>query len=104
MKRKLKNIIEQCLKVDEQSRNCDKRLAQMVYRTILMAKYGDMRLTFSRLNELPPQSSIKRIRCMIQNDEKKYPPTDEHIAKLRGWDTKNWEKRIGKDMLFPVPV
>jgi hypothetical protein len=104
MKRKLKDIIEQCMKEDEESRNSDKRLAEMVYRVILQAEYGEMRLTFSRLEKLPPQSSIKRIRCMIQNDEKKYPPTDEHVAKLRGWDTKNWMKRIGKDMLFSVPI
>jgi hypothetical protein len=47
-------------------------------------KYADM----ARLSSV--MESIRRCRQKIQNTEKKYPPTDQEIAKRRGWAEEDW--------------
>jgi hypothetical protein len=60
-------------------------------------------LSFERiLFYLPAQSSVKRMRAMIQNDEKLYPPTTKEVAARRLWDNTKYKERIGDGLLFPI--
>jgi len=52
-------------------------------------------IPLKNLNLVPTQDSIKRIRAMIQNDEKRFLPTDWRIAKKRGWEEIEWRKELG---------
>lgn len=98
----LKEIIEDVLRDNITARNNDRFLMVYVYQRILKAKYGDTQISYVRLLHLPPQSSIKRIRAMIQNDDQKYLPTYDEVARRRLWDNEKWKKRAGVDQLFPV--
>lgn len=102
MQKTLKEIIRECLSEKEECRNSDKILMVEVFRKILIAKYGTPDLDYIKLLALPPQSSIKRIRALIQNDEGLFIPTDEKTAHMRRWNNELWKDKTGMERLFAV--
>lgn len=99
----LKEIIRDTMRDYPKTRDSDKLLWIFVCKRLLQAKYGDEGLTFERLLfYLPPQSSVTRLRAVIQNDENMYPPTTKEVASRRLWDNTKWKERIGEGLLFPI--
>ena len=98
-KMKLEAKIRAVLASDEQSRNSDIRLTQMIwwrYHQDLVTTFnGKAYIRFDDLFELPREDNIKRIRAKIQNDLKEYLPTDPVIAKKRGWAEDEWRSYLG---------
>lgn len=85
---KLKDKILKCLEQDEQSRNSDIRLMQMVWYSfhrekIFKAEDGRASVALESFYELPREDAIKRHRAIIQNVEGKFLPTDKEVAKQR---------------------
>lgn len=95
----LEKQIRYVLENDEQSRNSDIRLTQMVWwryhnrsmRTIDGKVYVEIKELFT----LPREDHIKRIRAKIQNDMKEFLPTDPKVAEKRGWEIEDWRRYLG---------
>lgn len=47
------------------------------------------------LFSLPREDNIKRIRARLQNDQHKYLPTSEAIARKRKMNIQAWRQRLG---------
>lgn len=43
---------------------------------------------------LPNRESVRRWRAHIQNTEKRYLPTEEHVAVQRGWNAMDWKAAL----------
>lgn len=102
----IENKVEYCLQKHEQTRNSDKSLynAFLVefYREFLVELNGGWVIPIMDLYDIPPQSQISRARRRIQNDKRKYPPTDIKIAKKRGWleeEYRQYYKPINKTLI-----
>lgn len=80
--------IEKVLETMEEARNDDKVLAIEVWRNYLPESRTIV--TFEEVLRLPSQEAINRIRRKIQNDEKRFLPTDEKIRKRRKISEKEW--------------
>lgn len=91
--------VRYCLDKDEASRNSDIRLTQVIwwtfYRESLKEIDGVYFVSLGKLFDLPREDNIKRIRAKIQNEERKYLPTDPKIAKKRGWNEDEWRSYLG---------
>ena len=63
----LEQQIRQVLAIDDQSRNDDKRLTQVVwykfYRQYITDFHGTLYVSLNSIKELPSQDNIKRIRA-----------------------------------------
>jgi hypothetical protein len=93
--RKLKDDILEVLRDDEQSRNSDIRLTQVLWWRFYnnkMVKLGDGKIAvrLSDLFELPREDHVKRIRAVIQNEENRYLPTSEEVRKKRLINEEKW--------------
>ena len=96
----LKNQIEQILETVTPARNSDLVLMINVWRKFY--NVGDyVKLEF--MHELPNEASICRLRRKIQNHEKKFIPTDEKVAKDRGWKEEEWKRYLGYSSLGDEP-
>lgn len=78
--KKCKEIVEKILKDYPRARNDDLFLMLMVWQ---QAQQIRVFLPFDRFKEMYKPSSISRARRVIQNNEQKYLPTDQIIAKRR---------------------
>ena len=92
-------MVRDCLLVDEQSRNDDIRLTQIVwwrfYRQSIVKVGSQHYVAMKDLHGLPREDNIKRVRAKIQNVERKFLPTDPLVAKKRGWKRAEWEHYLG---------
>ncbi len=92
----LKKQIEYILEGSEKARNSDKWLTWRVWTKF----YGfNGSLTWEKFESLPDEDDIKRIRAKIQNDEKKYLPTEWSVAKKRKWNKERWELFLGYTLM-----
>lgn len=101
----IKNLdkkVRAVLKEDEKSRNSDIRLTQMLWWKYYPHKLkkidGVICVALKDLFELPREDNIKRIRAKIQNEERRFLPTDPVIAKKRGWKKDEWREYLGKNI------
>ena len=88
--------IEHCLERYPDTRNNDINLTIQVWSSFyagLIHKGGWLLL--ENLHELPTQDAIRRIRAVIQNDKKKFLPTNVRVAKKRGYQEEDWRKYLG---------
>lgn len=92
--------VRYCLDKDEQSRNSDIRLTQVIwwtfYRDDLKEVDGVFYVGLGKLFELPREDNIKRIRAKIQNEERLFLPTDPAVAKKRGWKEDEWREYLNR--------
>lgn len=91
----LKDKILWILSEDEQSRNSDIRLTQMIWYKFHNSKIvelddGTKAIRLRDLFDLPREDNIKRIRAKIQNDEHKFLPTTPEIRKQRKINEQIW--------------
>lgn len=99
---KIKNLREKVLRTleqDEQSRNSDIRLMQMIwftyYRNFLFKnELQNWCIRIANLYELPREDNIKRIRAKIQNVDKKFLPTSQEVRKQRKINEEDWRKHL----------
>lgn len=98
-KGELERQVRHILSTDEKSRNSDIRLTQMIwwhfYRHKLQMIDGAVMVNIADLYTLPREDNVKRIRAKIQNDQKEYLPTEQSVAKKRGWNEDEWRNYLG---------
>jgi hypothetical protein len=97
---KLKTMILRTLARDEQSRNSDIRLTQVIwyeyYRDFLFQDAeGKWCVRISNMFELAREDNIKRLRAKIQNEENKFLPTDPEVRKQRKINEEKWREYLG---------
>lgn len=99
MQDKLYEKVLEILKDNPESRNSDIRLTMDVwirYHDSRLFEHDEKRAVYLKdLYDLPREDHVKRIRAKIQNDEKKYPPTQWEIAKRRGFLEDEWRVLMG---------
>lgn len=82
-----------------ESRNNDLLLTKLIWKTFYSGRMKQSQdgETYVRLDDifiLPREDSIKRIRCMIQNTERRYLPTDKKVLKERITKSSEWKAFI----------
>lgn len=87
------------LEKDEQSRNSDIRLMQVLwytyYRNHITEIHGKWYVEMGSLKVLPREDNIKRVRAKIQNVKHLFLPTDPKVAEKRGWEIDKWRGYLG---------
>lgn len=58
---------------------------------------GDAFIRLKDLKEMPTMENIRRSRQIIQNDDRKYLPTDPEVARERGMKEKDWRDKEVRD-------
>lgn len=91
----LKDQVEHILEHYPESRNYDRRLTIELWKMFYPEMTPNGCIDLEDIMELPSQDGIKRLRATIQNDERRYPPTDQKIAEERGWLEDEWKKALG---------
>jgi hypothetical protein len=111
----LKDKVKYCLEKDQQSRNSDIRLTQLVWACFHRDKFieiqgedfgKDFAIRIKDLFDLPREDHISRVRRAIQEDAVKnvvagrkeygvYLPTDINVAKQRKMNEINWREYLG---------
>lgn len=98
--RNLKEKILSILNEDEESRNSDIRLTQMIWwrfhnNKLIELEDKKLAVRLSDLFDLPREDNIKRIRAKIQNEENKFLPTREDVRKQRKINEEQWRRYLG---------
>lgn len=99
--KELKGQIEAVLRDLPHTRNSDTDLLVEVWRRFypdyLITRAGDgmQYVCVEKLGWLPSQDDVKRIRATFQNDERKYLPTLEKVAKARKMNIPEWQVALG---------
>ena len=79
-----KALVEQILEEDINARNSDKWLTYRVFSEIAR-KHGErIFLPFKIFDKFPAFETVKRVRAKIQNEEKRFLPTDCDVIEKRG--------------------
>ena len=100
-KTKLRDMVEDRLKNEEETRNSDIKLTIAIWRKfypnyVLDTSQGDKSGIFlDALFILPREDNIKRIRAKIQNEENKYLPTDPNVRRKRKISEDAWYDYLG---------
>jgi len=98
---KLRDMVETVLKDVEETRNSDIKLTIAIWIKyypdhVLNTSRGDKTGIFlESLYKLPREDNVKRIRAKIQNDEKKYLPTDPDVRRKRKISEEEWYSYLG---------
>jgi len=105
----LKQQIEYVLENQPETRNSDKLLTISIWRIF----HKDLLCHVDRVGEtvpiynildLPSESSVTRIRAMVQNRDKRFLPTDIDIAIERGWRESDWKIAMGYHVEDPAQL
>lgn len=98
---KLRDMVETVLKDVEVTRNSDITLTVEIWKRyypneVLTTSRGEATGIFiEALYRLPREDNVKRIRAKIQNEEKKYLPTDPEVRKKRSISEDEWYAYLG---------
>jgi hypothetical protein len=93
--RKAKEIVEECLSEDIRCRNDDLWLILKVWQK---KQHINIFIPYERLHEMISAETIRRIRQKIQNEDKKFVPTDDNVIRRR----KKKEEFMRSEMLRPT--
>ena len=100
-KTKLRDMVEDRLKNLEETRNSDIKLTIAIWIKyypdyVLDTSQGEKSGIFlDALFILPREDNIKRIRAKVQNEEKKYLPTDPIVRAKRKISEEEWYDYLG---------
>jgi hypothetical protein len=98
-KQKLETQILHCLEKYPDTRNDDIVLTRVIwqvfYSHLIQGEGKSKFVLLIDLNKLPREDNVKRIRAKIQNEQKKFPPTEYAVAKKRGWAEQEWRNYLG---------
>lgn len=98
---KLRTMVEDRLEHDERTRNSDITLTIAIWvkyypEHVLDTSRGEKTGIFiDSLFKLPREDNVKRIRAKIQNEEKKFLPTDPEVRRKRGISEEEWYDYLG---------
>ncbi len=98
---KLRDMVEDRLKNLEETRNSDIKLTIAIWIKyypdyVLDTSQGEKSGIFlDALFILPREDNIKRIRAKVQNEEKKYLPTDPIVRAKRKISEEEWYSYLG---------
>ena len=91
--------IEYILGTQPETRNSDIKLTQKIwsfYYPQFIMNHPNGEMIFIRdLFELPSQDDIKRIRAKIQNEDRRYLPTEINVLIKRAKNSKEWRSFLG---------
>ena len=100
-----KNILKQqvisVLRDSPRTRNSDIHLTIEIWKrfyndSLILGKHTQTHyISIYKLFDLPREDHIKRVRAKIQNEDKKYLPTDFAIFEARAKSSKEWRKYLG---------
>lgn len=98
--KRLNEKVEYCLEYYPETRNSDIELTTRIWKEFHKSYLFDLGskelyVKVKDLFELPREDNIKRVRAKIQNDDKKWLPTDWKIAKKRGILEGEWRQAMG---------
>lgn len=100
----LKDKVLHCLIEYPETRNSDILLTQKIWKTFHYSKLkqfdGEYYVKVENLLDLPREDTIKRIRATIQNQEKKYLPTNIEVVKKRKINELAWREYINQQNAF----
>lgn len=93
----LKSQVEVTLRDIPLTRNSDIALTIAIWRNFYPASLieNGQAVLLKQLFTLPREDNVKRIRAYFQNDKKMYWPTDEKVAKARGFNMEEWRVAMG---------
>ena len=99
MKTTLKIKVMRTLQEDPETRNNDVLLTIAIWKKyypdlIRSTKNWDFGVYLSDMFKLPREDHIKRIRAKIQNEEYRFIPTDEKVAKQRKLNIERWREAL----------
>jgi len=78
-----KKIVEHFLATDVSCRNDDKLLTYKVFKHIANKYNMNLYIPFELFQVFPAFETVKRLRAVIQNKEKKFCPTDLKVIEKR---------------------
>lgn len=93
--------VEAVLATEPQSRNSDITLTQEIWKKyhteslIYHPNTNEPFVKLSHLFDLPREDNIKRIRAKIQNEERRYLPTDPKVFYERARLSNEWKQFLG---------
>ncbi len=93
----LKGQVDKTLRDYPVTRNSDITLMLFIWKLYypqLLIDDGKS-VNLKEIYRLPREDNIKRVRAKIQNEEKKYWPTDEKVAQARGINAEEWKVAMG---------
>lgn len=95
MRKYLKEKIEECLEKYPETRNSDVALTNAIWleyykEWLFPAPDGNAAIRLSDLHELPNQDDVKRFRAKIQNEERRFLPTDPDVIEKRRLNQQAW--------------
>lgn len=109
-KNNLKQMVETILKDYPKTRDDDITLTQAIwwkyFKDLLIEKTNEINnkkefwINISNIRELPREDHIKRYRAQIQNDDRRFLPTNLEIAKKRRWSEMQWRLSIRDEKLI----
>ena len=79
----VKAIVEDLLEKDPKTRNSDKWLTYLVFEEIAKQNGKTIYIPFDLFSKFPAFETVKRVRAKIQNEEKRYLPTDPEVLEKR---------------------
>jgi len=96
----LQEMVEEVLSLHPSARNSDTVLTVGVWKKFFAGYIkkdiaSQSYVLIKDLMELPNQDAIGRVRQKIQNDLKKYPPTDIKVARARRMNIDEWRVALG---------
>ena len=94
-KSKLKDQVELVLKTNEDARNCDTRLMLLVWQRYYPTDYYSLlKGNVGSIYQLPQRDNVNRFRRKF-NEEGKYYPTKEEVARARNINIDDWRRALG---------
>lgn len=98
----LEKQIRHCLEQLPETRNSDIELTKAVWLNFYSGHLGIITgegwaIPIDRLDQVPREDHIKRIRAKIQNEQHEFPPTTWKVAKGRGFEERVWRRLLGYD-------
>lgn len=96
---KIETQVLYCLDKYENARNSDAYLTNAVwvhfYKEFLVQVNGEWMLPLKNNGSVASRDDIKRWRARIQNEEKKFVPTNKKVALQRKWKEEEWREALG---------
>lgn len=96
--------VEHCLDKHPTTRDSDAMLTWALWHTyyphLLFQVGGDHAVLLKNLSKLPSQDSIKRVRAKIQNEQKRFMPTDVKVLRRRGQKINEWRTVLGYEQTY----
>ena len=79
----IKEMVAVFLEKDERARNSDKILTYLVFQDIARRNGKNIFIPFELFDKFPAFETIKRMRAIIQNKEKRFIPTKKEVILKR---------------------